>query len=52
VFNLVEGVVDHQVLGIDHVRPGPGQLAHDLAFLASGLLLVVIGTLFARRARG
>ncbi|WP_112270068.1 DUF2243 domain-containing protein [Lentzea terrae] len=51
-FNLVEGVVDHQVLGIHHVRPGPDQLAYDLVFLASGLVLVVIGTLFARRVRG
>ncbi|HEX7309137.1 DUF2243 domain-containing protein [Lentzea sp.] len=52
VFNLVEGVVDHQVLGIHHVRPGPGQLAYDLAFLASGAVLVAVGLLFARRARG
>lgn len=52
VFNLVEGVIDHQILGIHHVRPGPGQLAYDLAFLASGAVLLVIGTLFARRARG
>jgi uncharacterized membrane protein len=52
VFNLVEGLVDHQILGIHHVRPGPGQLAYDLAFLASGAVLLVIGTLFARRARG
>lgn len=52
VFNLVEGVVDHQILGIHHVRPGPDQLAYDLAFLASGAVLLVIGLLFARRARG
>jgi uncharacterized membrane protein len=52
VFNLVEGVIDHQVLGVHHVRPGPDQLAYDLAFLASGAVLLVIGTLFARRARG
>lgn len=52
VFNLVEGLVDHQILGIHHVRPGPGQLAYDLGFLASGAVLLVIGTLFARRARG
>jgi len=52
VFNLVEGVVDHQVLGIHHVRPGPHQLVYDLGFLASGVVLVALGTLFARRARG
>jgi uncharacterized membrane protein len=47
VFNLVEGVVDHQVLGLHHVRPGPDQLAYDLAFLASGLVLLVLGAVFA-----
>ncbi|GGU18505.1 DUF2243 domain-containing protein [Lentzea flava] len=52
VFNLVEGVVDHQVLGLHHVRPGPDQLAYDLGFLASGAVLLMIGFLFARRARG
>jgi uncharacterized membrane protein len=52
VFNLVEGLIDHQILGIHHVRPGPDQLAYDLAFLASGAVLLVIGTLFARRVRG
>ncbi|MGZ3146100.1 DUF2243 domain-containing protein [Lentzea chajnantorensis] len=49
VFNLVEGVVDHQVLGIHHVRPGPDQLAYDLAFLASGAALLALGLVFARR---
>ncbi|KOV80846.1 DUF2243 domain-containing protein [Nocardia sp. NRRL S-836] len=49
-FNLVEGVIDHQVLGIHHVRPGPGQLGYDLAFLASGAALLAIGLVFARRS--
>jgi uncharacterized membrane protein len=41
LFNLVEGAIDHQVLGIHHVKPGPGQLAWDMAFLASGLIMMV-----------
>ncbi|AUX44214.1 hypothetical protein SOCE26_056780 [Sorangium cellulosum] len=49
VFNLVEGVIDHHLLQIHHVRPGPGQLGWDLAFLAFGALLVVVG---ARLMRG
>nr|BFE79122.1 hypothetical protein GCM10020093_017230 [Planobispora longispora] len=40
LFNLVEGVVDHHLLGIHHVRTGPGQLWWDLGFLALGALLV------------
>ena len=43
VFNLVEGLVDHQILGIHHVRPGPNQLAWDLAFLAWGAAMLVAG---------
>ena len=41
-FNGVEGLVD-QVLGVHHVHPGAGQLGWDLAFLASGVLLVALG---------
>ena len=43
LFNLVEGVIDHQILGIHHVKPGPNQLAWDLGFLGIGALVVVIG---------
>jgi uncharacterized membrane protein len=43
LFNLVEGVIDHQILGIHHVRPGAGQLGWDLAFLASAVLMIVGG---------
>jgi uncharacterized membrane protein len=47
-FNLVEGLVDHIVLGVHHVRGGPGQLGYDLAFLALGAALVIIGHLMGR----
>ncbi len=48
-FNLVEGLVDHQLLGIHHVRDDLGApLGWDLAFLASGLLLIAAGTALAR----
>jgi uncharacterized membrane protein len=59
LFNLVEGTVDHQVLGIHHVHPGADQLAWDLGFLAfggalamSGITLIVAGRrkVIARRA--
>uniref|UniRef100_UPI0031E2EF3C DUF2243 domain-containing protein n=1 Tax=Saccharothrix mutabilis TaxID=33921 RepID=UPI0031E2EF3C len=48
VFNLVEGVVDHLVLGVHHVRHGPDQLAYDIGFLVLGAVLVVVGSLVAR----
>lgn len=44
MFNLVEGVVDHLVLGIHDVRDDlGGPLAWDLGFLAFGAVLVVVG---------
>ena len=49
-FNLVEGVVDHHVLTLHHVRQGPDALAYDLAFLAWGAAMMVAG--FALRSRG
>jgi len=52
LFNLVEGIVDHHLLGIHHVRSGPGQLAWDLAFLAFGAVLVVAGAMLVRTRRG
>ena len=48
LFNLVEGVVDHHILTIHHVREGSNETAWDLAFLAFGALLVIGGWLLAR----
>ena len=48
LFNLVEGLIDHHLLGLHHVRPGPGQLGWDLAFLASGVVLAAAGYVIAR----
>lgn len=53
VFNLVEGVIDHHVLRIHHVRPGhPNELLFDLLFLASGVLLIAVGAWMSRGASG
>jgi len=43
LFNFIEGVIDHQLMGIHHVHPGEGQLAWDLGFLALGLLMLAGG---------
>ena len=48
-FNVIEGTINHQILGIHHVRPGTDQLAYDLAFLAAGAILIAIGILLIRR---
>ena len=50
-FNVVEGLVDHQLLGIHHVRDDLGApLGWDLGFLAFGALLVLAGVALARPA--
>ena len=51
-FNLIEGVIDHQLLGLHHVmeaaaNPWPG----DLAFLASGVVLLLLGAWLLRFSR-
>jgi uncharacterized membrane protein len=51
VFNLVEGLIDHQLLGVHHVRDDlGGPLAWDLGFLAFGALLVAVGLALSRGA--
>ncbi|MBD2387722.1 DUF2243 domain-containing protein [Cylindrospermum sp. FACHB-282] len=49
LFNLVEGLINHEILGIHHVKPGPNQLAWDLGFLVFGALLVIIGWLMIQK---
>lgn len=52
LFNLVEGIVDHEILGVHHVRDDlGGPVSWDLGFLAFGLALVVVGWLIHRGAR-
>ena len=49
LFNLVEGVIDHQILGIHHVYEyTSNKLPYDLAFLASGIILIALGALLIR----
>jgi uncharacterized membrane protein len=54
LFNVVEGIVDHQILGIHHVWPaGPGPtLLWDVAFLVWGVLFVVGGYALIRSDDG
>ena len=50
MFNLVEGLVDHQLLGVHHVRDDlGGPLAWDLGFLAVSVVLVAVGVWLQRR---
>ena len=49
-FNLIEGIIDHLILGVHHVRQGPHQLAYDLGFLVFGAVLFLAGWALARTA--
>ena len=52
IFNVVEGVIDHQILHIHHVRDDlGGPLSWDIGFLVFGGLLCVGGWLLYRRGR-
>lgn len=48
-FNIVEGIVDHHILQVHRVKPmAENPLMYDLAFLAMGALLMVIGFMIKR----
>lgn len=48
-FNLVEGLVDHHILAIHHVRPGPDQVLYDVGFLVWGATMLVAGAYLMRK---
>ena len=49
LFNFVEGIVDHLVLGIHHVHPRAHELAWDLGFVGvGGVVLMLVGYLIGR----
>jgi uncharacterized membrane protein len=51
LFNFVEGIVGHQILGLHHVLPNdPHQFLYDLLFLASGIVIALIGWFMGRLA--
>lgn len=49
IFNILDSVVNHHLLGLHHVNPGPNQLLWEVVFTVFSLLLIVIGVLLVRR---
>jgi uncharacterized membrane protein len=43
LFNVVEGIIDHQILGLHHVHPGAWQTAWDIGFIVVGAALALAG---------
>jgi uncharacterized membrane protein len=53
LFNVVEGIVDHHILGIHHVLPGhPHEAWFDVLFLAVGVVFFMSGAWIIRSERG
>lgn len=50
-FNVIEGIVDHHILGIHHVRFGANRDVYDIAFLIISLLIFQAGMVLTKRAR-
>lgn len=50
LFDFCEGLIDHQILGIHHVKPGPNEFAWDMGFLALGIGLATLGWFVMRFA--
>ena len=52
LFNVVEGLIDHQLLGLHHVQEyTTNKLPWDLAFLGFGVLLLLLGGGLVRAGR-
>ena len=50
-FSLIEGLIDHEILGIHHVYSGANQTLWDMLFLVSGVIFILAGWSIARRAK-
>ncbi len=49
LFNTIEGLIDHEILGIHHVRSGPYYMVWDIGFLIFGISLIALGALLTER---
>ena len=53
IFDLVEGVIDHQILGLHNVREVPNYTTYNLTFLAVwGVLFIPVGWFLMRAGGG
>ena len=51
LFNLVEGILDHHILKIHHLKPGVHEMVWDIGFLASGIGLLAIGQILIQTVK-
>ena len=49
LFNLIEGIIDHQILAVHYVRQVPNYTVYNVTFLAvGGVLFILIGWLLMK----
>lgn len=48
IFNLIEGLIDHYILGIHHVVERLGLSVYDHIFLASAVIFMIVGIVLIR----
>jgi uncharacterized membrane protein len=54
IFNFVEGIIDHHVLGIRHVNetvPKDHWVFWDIGFTLSGVMMIIAGWLIVRAGK-
>ncbi|MBD2257546.1 DUF2243 domain-containing protein [Pseudanabaena sp. FACHB-2040] len=49
LFNIFEGMIDHHLLGIHHVKSGPYEATYDIGFLVISGLIAISGWLLMRQ---
>ena len=49
-FHIFDEIVDHRLLALHHIKPGPNELTWDFGFFAVGLLLALVGVMLWRGA--
>ena len=49
IFNLIEGMIDHNILGVHHVVEKFGLSIYDYAFLGSGVFFMVFGVYLIKK---
>ncbi len=52
LFNVVEGIIDHHLLNLHHVRPGPDEFLYDIGFLVWGAAMIAMGAYLWRGRTG
>ena len=52
LFNLVEGIINHQILALHYVKQVPNYTVYNLTFLAiGGVLFIILGWILMRTGR-